>query len=46
MRLVLNFWVPASDWGWADNAALQPSGSPGTQWVYQVNWATVYAASS
>jgi hypothetical protein len=42
MSLTLNFWVPDSTWNWAYNANLLPSGSPGTNWVYQVNWARVY----
>lgn len=42
MSLTLNFWVPASDWGWAYNANLLPSGAPGQDWVYQVQWANVY----
>lgn len=46
MALTLNFWVPDSSWGWAYNGSLQPSGSPGSQWAYQVNSATVYGASS
>jgi hypothetical protein len=45
MSLTLNFWVPDTSWSWAYNSALQPSGSPGTQWVYQVTSATVYGAS-
>ena len=44
MSLVLNFWAPASDWGWAYNSGLQPTAAPGTQWAYQVNWAKVYTA--
>jgi len=46
MSLTLNFWVPSSTWPWAYNAAIQPSGSPGTQWLYQVYSATIYTASS
>jgi len=46
MSLTLNFWVPADSWSWAYNGNLQPSGSPGTQWTYQVNSATVYGAPS
>ncbi|WP_042722599.1 glycoside hydrolase family 16 protein [Flavobacterium sp. B17] len=42
MSLVLNFWVPASGWGWAYNANLQPTAAPGTTWAYQVNWAKVW----
>jgi hypothetical protein len=42
MSLVLNFWVPASGWAWAYNLNLLPSGTPGTQWTYQVNWAKVW----
>jgi beta-glucanase (GH16 family) len=43
MSLTFNFWVPDDTWGWAYDANLQPSGAPGTNWVYQVNWAKVYA---
>ena len=45
MSLVLNFWVPDSGWNWAYSSALLPSASPGTQWVYQVNWAKVWIKS-
>lgn len=43
MHLVLNFWVPNQDWGWAYSDDLQPGASPGTQWVYEVEWASVSA---
>jgi beta-glucanase (GH16 family) len=42
MSLTLNFWVPASSWSWAYNANLLPSGAPGTQWIYEVEYANVY----
>jgi len=42
MSLTLNFWVPDGGWAWAYDAGLQPSGAPGTQWTYQVEWAKVY----
>jgi hypothetical protein len=42
MSLVLNFWVPDSGWNWAYNSNMLPSGAPGTQWTYQVNWAKVW----
>jgi hypothetical protein len=46
MSLVLNFWVPDSGWNWAYNSNLLPSGAPGTQWTYQVNWAKVWVIPS
>jgi hypothetical protein len=43
MRLHLNFWAPARDWGWAYNQNLQPSSSPpGQEWHYYVKNASVY----
>ncbi|GAA4786193.1 hypothetical protein GCM10023307_08660 [Lysobacter hankyongensis] len=42
MSLTLNVWVPGSDWGWAYNADLQAATAPGTQWIYEVDWANVY----
>jgi hypothetical protein len=41
MHMVLNFWAPKSDWGWAFNAGLQPSGPPGEEWHYYVKSAAV-----
>lgn len=46
MSLVLNFWVPDSGWNWAYNADLLPTGSPGTQYTFQVEWAKVWAKSA
>jgi len=42
MSLTLNFWVPDSGWTWAYNANLLPTSAPGTQWLYEVEWANVY----
>lgn len=46
MSLVLNFWVPASGWGWAYNSNLSPSSAPGTQYTCAVNWAKVWGVLS
>jgi hypothetical protein len=43
MSLVLNFWVPSRGWRWAFDDKLLPSGSPGTQYTYEVKWAKVWA---
>ena len=45
MSLTLNFWVPDFSWSWAYNDNLQPGGAPGTQWIYEVDWAKVYVKS-
>jgi hypothetical protein len=45
MSLTLNFWVPDTTWGWAYDPHLQPGGAPGTQWIYEVDWAKVYVKS-
>lgn len=42
MSMVFNFWAPDPGWGWAYNGSLNPSGAPGTQWTYQVQWAKVW----
>jgi hypothetical protein len=42
IHLYMNFWAPQSDWGWAYNANLQPSGAPGQEWHYYVKNAAVY----
>lgn len=42
MSLTLNFWVPNNTWPWAYDGSLVPSGAPGTQWLYEVDWANVY----
>lgn len=42
MSMVFNFWVPDAGWDWAYNSALNPSGAPGTQWAYQVQWAKIW----
>jgi Glycosyl hydrolases family 16 len=41
MHMYFNFWAPHSDWGWAYDGGLQPSGAPGHEWHYYVRSATV-----
>jgi Glycosyl hydrolases family 16 len=43
MALYMNFWAPASDWGWAFNGSLNPVDTgPGDTWDYYVKNAAVY----
>ncbi len=44
MALLVNFWVPNADWGWAYSDDLKPSTNPGDldNWVLQVDQASVY----
>ncbi|MGZ7176802.1 glycoside hydrolase family 16 protein [Burkholderia gladioli] len=54
MSMTLNFWVPASSWSWAYNgnfpapasALTSPPTAPGTQWIYEVAFASVFVVNS